>query len=247
MQYVQAQQASDFLQSLSDESVDLFCIDPPYYKIVKDSWDNQWRSESHYVDWLVDLFVLARKKVHPKGSLMMFHCVGRHGEHPLFKIIEEAEKHWNYRNLITWGKRRGYGKEYDYLFCREEIVWFSSSEERTEVTFNIPLLNVKRGYAGFNPKYPAKSEFKRVTNVWTDIPELMRPERNTQKPVELLDRIIQTHSNPGQLVVDFFSGYGTTGISAVKNTRRFLGCEAIEADAIKANDRIVAISNSLKV
>ena len=58
-----------------------------------------------------------------------------------------------------------------------------------------------------------------------------------QKPEPLVGRIIDTHSNPGDLVVDFFAGYGTTGIAALKRGRRFLGCEAIEADALAANVR----------
>jgi DNA modification methylase len=124
------------------------------------------------------------------------------------------------------------------------------SSERTKVTFNIPLTNIKRGYNGFNSKYPAKSEFKRVSNVWTDIPELMRPERNTQKPIALMERIIQTHTNPGDLVVDTFCGWGTTGVAALKLGRVFLGCERIPEDAKLANERCLAVisqTNLVKV
>ena len=41
MNYVVAADAKDFLTALRDESVDLFLIDPPYYKIVRDLWDHQ--------------------------------------------------------------------------------------------------------------------------------------------------------------------------------------------------------------
>jgi DNA modification methylase len=241
--YISAGDAADFISSLDNESVDLFLIDPPYFGIVDDSWDNQWDSERDYISWLVDLARLAFAKTKSDGSLLMFGGIGKHGSHPFFRIISKLEepcadgKSWFFRNMITWKKRRAYGKSHDYLFVREELVWFSKSCNRTEVKFNIPYSEEKRGYAGFNKDYPAKSEFKRIGNVWDDIPELMRPKRNCQKPEALIDRLIKTHSNEGDLVVDFFAGYGTTGISALKLGRRFMGCEAIEADAVAADQR----------
>lgn len=238
-EYVRSQDACAFIESLEDASVGLVLIDPPYYGIVDDSWDNQWASEDDYVSWLSVMCYAARKKLTPAGSLLVFGGVGKHGSHPFFRVISELEKKFHFRNLITWKKRRAYGKSHDYLFCREEIAWFSCSEERTGVTFNIPYTDVKRGYDGFNKKYPAKSEYKRVSNVWDDIPELMRPERNCQKPEPLIKRLVETHSNPGDLVVDFFAGWGTTGVVALKCGRRFLGCEAIADDAALANSRCV--------
>jgi site-specific DNA-methyltransferase (adenine-specific) len=44
----------------------------------------------------------------------------------------------------------------------------------------------------------------------------------TQKPLGILERIVRVHSNPGDLVLDFFAGSGTTGLAAARNTRRFL-------------------------
>jgi DNA modification methylase len=240
--YVQALDAFDFIASLQDGSVDLFLTDPPYMGIVEDSWDNQWKTVSDYVDWMYRVLEAIKPKMKDKGSVIFFGGIGKHGERPFFKLLDKIEDKnlFTYRNLITWKKRRAYGKSHDYLFCREEIAWYSVAPGRTDMTFNIPLLDVKRGYAGFNSKYPAKSEFKRVSNVWDDIPELMRPQRNTQKPQELLERLIKTHSNPGDLVVDCFAGWGTTGVAALSLGRNFLGSERIEADAKLADERCKA-------
>lgn len=239
-QFVRAQKALDFIATLDDRSVSLCLIDPPYYGIVKDTWDNQWLSERDFTDWLVAHVKAITPKLAPNGSLLMFGAAGKHNSHPFFDVMREIESSniLTYRNLITWKKRRAYGKSHDYLFCREEIVWYSRSAERTEVTFNIPLLAEKRGYAGFNKKYPAKSEFKRVSNVWDDIPELMRPSRSCEKPIPLIRRFIETHSNTDDLVVDFFSGSGSTGVAARRCGRRFLGCEAIREDANAADVRV---------
>lgn len=248
--YIQSKDAMLFLKDIPTNSVDLVLTDPPYFGIVKEHWDNNWKSIQDYSKWLSEIVQEIKRVLTPTGSLLMFHCVGKDKEHPIFQLVSDAEKcGLTYRNWLTWKKRRGYGKSHDYLFLREEILWFSKSSERTEITFNIPLTNIKRGYAGFNPDYPAKSEYKRVGNVMVDLwdypdtlieePELMRPQRNCQKPEGLLTRLVETHSNPGQLVVDCFAGYGSTGIVALKLGRKFSGCEGISQDAQLANDRCV--------
>ena len=47
----------------------------------------------------------------------------------------------------------------------------------------------------------------------------------TQKPLLLFEDLVQKHSNTGDLVVDPFLGSGTTGVAAVRNARRFSGCD----------------------
>lgn len=243
--YVHHEDATRFANQFTDGSVDLLAFDPPFYGIVDDGWDHQWKSVEDFVSWFATFLVAWRPKLAAHGSVVFFGGLGKHAERAFYKVqiaIEElfpASINLTYRNTITWKKRRAYGKSHDYLFTREEIVWYSVSDQRTNVRFNIPLTEEKRGYAGFNPKYPAKSEFKRVSNVWVDIPELMRPERSCQKPVALMERVINTHSNVGDLVVDPFSGWGTTGVAAVKNGRDFQGCEGIKADAEAANLRVM--------
>ena len=234
MPYIQTDDARRFIGGLPDSSIDLLLTDPPYYEIVKDTWDNSWKSSDEFVDWLASIFEAVHPKLKSTGSLVFFGGIGKHGAHPLFKLIERLEQTYTYRNWITWGKRRAYGKQHDYLFCREEILWYTVSDQWT---FNIPYLAEKRGYAGFNLKYPAKSEYKRVTNVWTDITELFRPERSCQKPDPLMARLVATHSNPGDLIVDPFAGLGTTGVAALRLGRRFQGCEIDVVAAVLAEER----------
>ena len=246
--YVLPIRAEDFIPTLADGSVNLLLTDPPYYGITDDAWDNRWANDREFADWLSGILLLASPKLTPTGSLVFFGGLGRHGSHPLFRVVTALEDGgYTFRNWVTWRKRRAYGKPLDYLYVREEILWFSRSADRTGVTFNKPYTDEVRGYAGFDSKYPAHSEFKRVGNVWTDIdpviedcPELMRPKRSCQKPPKLMDRLVKAHSNEGDLVVDLFCGWGSTGVSAVSLGRRFSGCEAIEADARAANERVFA-------
>lgn len=138
---------------------------------------------------------------------------------------------------------------HDYLYTREEILWFSRSAERTGIRFNKPYTDEVRGYEGFDPRYKALSKFKRVANVFNDIDdpgtvvdtvtEIFNPQRSCQKPRKLIERFILAHSEPGDLIVDPFSGWGTTGVEAVRLGRRFRGCEGIPEDARAANERVL--------
>lgn len=246
-QFVFNVDATLFSTYFADNSIDLLAFDPPYYGIVDEGWDNQWKSVEDFGDWFINFMAAWRPKLKPHGSVLFFGGLGKHNERPFYHVqlrIENLYKslQLTYRNTITWKKRKAYGKSHDYLFTREELVWYSASPERTNIRFNVPLTNELRGYKGWNPKYPAKSPFKRVSNVWVDIPELMKTERTAQKPVPLMDRIISTHSNPGDVVVDPFVGWGTTGVSAVELGRLFAGSEGIAEDAESANLRVTEAS-----
>jgi DNA modification methylase len=228
---VAAADAADFLPTLEDGSVDLFLVDPPYYKIVRDLWDHQWESPEAYASWLVGLCDIARRKVSPRGSLILFQAMGKQGQHPVFDVVKGVERSWTFRNWITWRKSRAFGGASNYLYCRDEIVWFSASSEPEGYIFNTPHLDEA-------PSRRSKNDKKRVTNIWTDIAQEFRPARVCQRPMPLMARLIQAHSHPGSLVVDFCAGFGTTGIVAAHLGRRFLGCEANAKDAELANGRV---------
>lgn len=59
-------------------------------------------------------------------------------------------------------------------------------------------------------------------NVWTTTEDQSRKSHPCQKPVDITTRIIETHTNPGGLVVDFFAGSGATGVAAVRCGRQYL-------------------------
>ena len=46
-----------YLNRLPDRSVDLFILDPPYYKVVNDKWDNQWFTLEEYINWCLLQFL----------------------------------------------------------------------------------------------------------------------------------------------------------------------------------------------
>ena len=79
-------------------------------------------------------------------------------------------------------------------------------------------------------RYLEENEGRLVDDVWTDIPPvnsqaLERSGYDTQKPLALLDRIIETATNSGDLVADLFCGSGTTAVAAERLDRRWIACD----------------------
>lgn len=198
----------------------LVIADPPYGDIVKEKWDN-WGYKEY-----IKLAKIIEDVLIDRGSAYVWGGVGKYKNRTFFKFLANVEEETglHLRNVITWSKKRAYGKSNDYLFTREEVAWLVKGEK--PLIFNIPLLDEKRGYAGYNAKYPAKSEYKRRTNVWTDITEVFSGKKHEcEKPERLAEVMINTHTNPGDEVLDLFAGSGNVSAVATKLGRRFVAVE----------------------
>src|SRR5271170_5380 len=195
----------DCFQVCADyRDVDLIIVDPPYGGIVDEQWDRDWTVDDYRL-----LAGLIRDMLKPGGTAYVWGGIGTVGNRIFFDWLAGLESRnrksfsenaLRIYNVITWKKKRAYGKKDDYLFTREECAMLVKGNK--PATFNIPLLDVKRGYAGYNSKYPAKSEYLRVTNVWDDISEIFRGKIHPcEKPSSLAARMIATSSAPNDLVV----------------------------------------------
>ena len=146
-------------------------------QVLAPDWDGtQWTDADAYATMVLFCAgALLPKLVRAIGDFLR--SLGKHGDRPLSARCWQSKRKAFYstRNLITW-KKGAYGKSHDYLFCRGGIAWYSVSKGQNRGNSASALLTEKRGgWRGFSA-VPAKSEFKRVSNVWDDIPELMRTE-----------------------------------------------------------------------
>lgn len=207
--------------------VGLIVADPPYGKVLSASWDRVNTSDIEFCGWMLSWTRHWVDALLPGGSMYVWGGIGKVGFRPFFRYLVSAEEQGKFElaNLITWKKRRGYGKQRDYLFCREECAWFVNGDAKHPRCFNIPLLDEKRGYAGYNTKYPAKSEFLRRSNVWVE-PELLRGKvHEAQKAQRVIEIPIEVHTNVDDWVIDPFAGSGTTAFAAMRLARRFVVIE----------------------
>lgn len=213
--------------------VPLIVADPPYGNVLSTGWDRWDGTDVSFVSWMIEWTRLWQGALLTDAAFYVWGGIGSPGFRPFFRYIVEVENVTSLKmaNLITWKKKRAYGVRHNYLFTREECAYlFNGANIKKPRCFNIPLLAGLRGYAGFDKKHPAKSEFYRRTNVWTDVTEVMRGKvHDAQKAQRVIEVPIEVHTVPGEWVIDPFAGSGTTAIAAAKLKRRFLVFERDEA------------------
>ena len=208
------------------EKAPLIVADPPYGNIVDEAWDAV-DDEETFTAWLLSWTRRWKEALLPNAAMYVWGGVGRPGFRPFFRYLAtvEAQSGLSLANLITWKKKRAYGVQHNYLFTREELAYLTNGDPKKPRCFNIPLLDKKRGYAGYDPDHPAKSEFLRRSNVWDESEIFKGKVHPCQKADRVCEIPIEVHTKPGELVVDLFSGSGSTSLAARRLGRRFFAVE----------------------
>lgn len=115
-----------------------------------------------------------------------------------------------------------------YEFLGVTRVWRWTRERMQKAYEDGLIVQAKPGGVPRYKKYLQDSKGRTVTNLWDDISQASEREAMgypTQKPLALLERVIQASSNPGDLVLDPFCGCGTTIAAAQKLGRRWVGID----------------------
>jgi len=223
----------------------LVIADPPYGNVVDEEWDDLGEDDEAVAEWMIDWTRRIEAISCPRAALYVWGGIGRPLFRPFYRYFVAIERRSGYRvaNQITWKKKRAYGIQHNYLFTREELLYMHLGEDiKQPRCFNIPLLDEKRGYAGYNKKYPAKSEFYRRSNVWDDVTEILRDKLHiAQKAGRLHEVPIEVHTHPGEWVLDPFVASGTTAVAARKLGRRFV---VVEQDPATFEEMVARLRSS---
>ncbi len=229
----------DWLKSLETKSVDLIFADPPY-NIRKADWDN-FENQEQYIEWSLQWIREASRILKPTGSLYIcgFSEILADLKHPASRYFKSCRwLIWHYKNKANLGS--------DWGRSHESIIHFRKSDG---IKLNVD--DVRIPYGAHTLKYPShpqaetsaygKGSVKKRDN-WTPNPKGAKPKdvieipttcngmgettpHPTQKPEELLRKFVLASSNEGDLVVDPFSGSGTTIVVAEQLNRRWMGCD----------------------
>lgn len=125
-------------------------------------------------------------------------------------------------NEIIWAYDYGARSKSRWPAKHDNILWYA--KDPRQYVFNFAAIDripyMAPGLVG--PEKAARG--KTPTDVWWQT--IVSPTGHektgypTQKPIKLLNRIVKTHTNPGDVVIDFFGGSGTTAAAAISNNRR---------------------------
>lgn len=230
-------------RQLGSDGAHLIATDPPYGNIIDEEWDRWGKGQKAFVDWMIDWSKSYSDLLVDNGAMYVWGGYGVQGFRPFFEYAARVEDETVLRisNFLTWSKKRAYGLTYNYLACREDILFMVKGNPKKPAVFNVPYLETKRGYAGYNSKYPAKSEYYRRTNVWMDVTEIFSGKVHpTQKPLRVTEIPIEVNTNPGQWVVDPFAGSMTTAFAARKLERKWI---CIERDVTIFDSAVDSLRN----
>ena len=229
----------EWLASIESASVDLVFADPPY-NIKKADWDN-FESQEEYIRWSIEWISQASRVLKPTGSLYVcgFSEILADLKHPASKYFKHSRwLIWHYRNKANLGN--------DWGRSHESIIHFRKSE-----TTKLNIDDIRNPYGAHTLKYPSHPQanssvfgkgLKKQRDNWTPHPKGAKPKdvinipttcngmgektpHPTQKPEELIRKFILASSNVGDLVLDPFSGAGTTVVVAEQLNRRWMGCD----------------------
>jgi site-specific DNA-methyltransferase (adenine-specific) len=261
------------LQRLGSASVDLIYIDPPFntgsvqkrtritarrneagsrngfggarYEVERVDSPTYADSFDDYIEFLRPRLVEAHRLLKAAGSLFL-HLDARE-VHYAKVMLDEIFGRDCFRNEIIWAYDYG-GKPRDRWPAKHDnILWYSRSPK--EYTFRYEAID-RVPYMAPDLVGPEKAARGKIpTDVWwmTVVPTNSREKTGypTQKPLKLLERVVRVHSNPGDLVLDFFAGSGTTGVAAAKLDRRFLLIDSSEEAVNVMRKRLTAAGSAV--
>ena len=123
------------MKQLEDNSVQLVIIDPPYYKIKKDEWDNQWKSFEEYLDWIEEVSLEIKRVLKDNGSFYIFGDDER-----IAHIQVRLDKHFTFLNHLVWYKPNNMPIKYAHnhrKFCpvSERILFYSVRKGKTGLQY----------------------------------------------------------------------------------------------------------------
>lgn len=217
----------ELLKNVEYKSINMIFADPPYFlsgdgitcnsgkmvSVKKGIWDEKiCVTEKHNFNrkWIKLCYKVLRDDgtIWISGTMHNIYSIGMALEEEGFKII----------NNITWRKLNPPPN----ISCRafthstETILWAKKDLKKVKHKFNYEVMK-------------ELNEGKQMKDVWetclTKPSEKKCGKHPTQKPVELLEKIIKASTNENDLILDPFNGSGTTGIVASRLNRRYIGIE----------------------
>lgn len=241
---------ADSIQFLNEKPqgwVDLVFADPPFNIGYLYHGYNDKRNTDDYLQFSEDWMKAVWRALKPSGSFYL--AIGDEYAADLC-VIARRKLGFHLRNWIIW--HYTFGQQTKMMFSKSHTHILYFTKDPQEFTFNRDAIRVASARQTTYADLRANPKGKTPDDVWYLRPqetngEFFQPESDTwfvsrvcgtfkeregwhgcQMPMEVLNRIIKTSSNPGDLVLDPFNGSGTTVVSAALLGRKYLGIDQSE-------------------
>jgi site-specific DNA-methyltransferase (adenine-specific) len=248
------------LKSIADGVVDLAFADPPFnigydYDVYHDKLESE-----NYLAWSRDWTAEVVRVLKPDGTFWL--AIGDEYAAEL-KVMLQQEHRLTCRSWVVWYYT--FGVNCKAKFSRSHAHLFHMVKQADRFTFNADAIRVPSARQLVYNDRRANASGRLPDDTWIlrpqDVPESFASDEDTwyfprvcgtfkeragwhgcQMPEQLLGRIVRACSNEGELVLDPFSGSGTTLAVAKKLKRRFLGFELSPEYAARVEARLTSIT-----
>jgi len=215
-------QAHTRVKSVRDDAGDRVGFAGNTYRTEIVSGDSYSDTFDDYLGFLEPRWIEARRLLRDDGALFV-HIDPRESHYvkvQLDRIFGRA----SFINEIVWAYDYGARSKTRWPAKHDVILWYAKNPK--DYVFDFDAMD-RLPYMAPDLVTPEKrARGKTPTDVWwnTIVPTNGKERTGypTQKPLAIVERVVKVHSKPGDLVLDFFAGSGTTGEAAAKHERRFL-------------------------
>lgn len=238
------------LKKIEDNSIDLIIADPPYCLGKDYGNDSDKMKPEEYLEWTYKWIDAIFPKLKETGSMYIF-LTWRYSPE-IFSYIKKKmimlnEIIWDRRVPSMGGSTRNYTSVHDTIgfFAKTKKYYFDIDSVRIKYDEETKKARTRKIFEGakwlelgYNPK-----DLWSVSRIHKQAPE--RENHPTQKPLEIIDRMVKASSKKGDLVLDPFMGSGTTAISCIRNGRNYVGFELNKEYCKMIQERIAKQNLSL--
>lgn len=239
------------LKSIDDISVDAIIVDPPYF-LLNNEWDKkQWNNQDDYLEWCKIWFLESYRILKPDGVFYCFQDWRLVSEY----VIELKKIFPFFQNWITWERIKGRCSSKNWKSSKEEILYFSKTKypkyfAQKKIRPVIAPYKDENGKpkGWFVDENGNRVRWTGIGNVWHYTPPVWsskeeKPQHSTQKPLMMIERILEANTLKGDLVLDFFCGSGTTCVASKKLNRNYIGFEISQEYCDIAEQRLNKIEH----
>ena len=236
-----------FTRSSFNASVSIRDAKGSSHKIHHLAYDDKFdRNLEYYIENMTARLLMMKELLSDDGLLWVH--LDWHSAHYIRLVLDELMGEKNFVNEIIWCYKSGGSGKRHFSRKHDTILVYSKSS-----AYNISVPSEKSYNRDRKPyRFRGVAEFKdeggwytmvNMKDVWNiDMVGRTSAERTgyaTQKPMELMDRIVKASTDEGDLVGDFFCGSGSLPESAHRLGRRWIGCDSEEMAAAMARRRLM--------
>lgn len=223
------------MQDFLDNSIDHIIADLPFFQVSNASWDNLWKTEQEYLDWILCLVKQYKRILKENSNLFIF--TSRQNNRKIATILDS---YFIEKRIIVWARKRNFNQSRGLALASgyEPICYYSNSSQGVFHNLKIKPKTTRKEYLTGSLK-----DGITLSDVWTDISALPHNSKEkvlhpTQKPITLIERLVLLGTNENDIILDNCIGSGTTAVAAIKLNRNYIGIDISQEYCDLAQKRI---------